>query len=85
MLSAYTRMTRNYRLNVLKHLGFDISELNNPPIVPPKAWLRGVKLPPHGQGLPDKGFFGADHMLTNYNQTWCPKLLGSRKVNNAMF
>ena len=80
ILSAYIRIARNYRLKFLKHLGFDISELNDPPIGSPKIWLRGAKLPPHGQGLSDKVFFGTDRMFPNFNQIRCPKLLGNREV-----
>ena len=60
MISAYIHVTRTYRLIFFKHLGFDITELHDFSGNPPKTWLRGVKLPPCGQGLSDNGFFGTD-------------------------
>ena len=49
MLSAYIFMTRTYRLKNLKHLEFDMNELDYNLGNPPKIWLRGAKLPPYGQ------------------------------------
>jgi hypothetical protein len=81
MLSAYLYMTRDFRMDILFHMGSPLArgwDNHGRPL--PEVWERLAKFPPRSKGLADKGFFHNGRFFPWCNQILTPPKMGERKV-----
>ena len=79
MLSAYLRVAKCCRRNILKCLGVNCAAQLQVESFEPTIWLRSAKLPFDGEGLTDKGFENVDICFAHLNRVRCPMTL--RNIN----
>ena len=80
MLSACLFMSRDYRLSLLKCLGFPSNDDATFGKTCPKVWLRSTKIPANGEGLAHKGFEHTYRIYAHMNRLHCPKVMRTRNV-----